>query len=58
MKFAWFGCLLFGGLLFGGTQDSDINVNTRYTVDAVTLFGKGWTTDVGAGGGSDERISS
>ncbi|HWC97550.1 MAG TPA: BamA/TamA family outer membrane protein [Candidatus Sulfopaludibacter sp.] len=44
MKYAWLGCLLFGGLLFGGTQDSDINVNTRYTVDAVTIFGKGWKT--------------
>lgn len=44
MKYAWLGCLLFGGLLFGGTQDSDANVNTRYTVDAVTLYGKGWKT--------------
>ncbi|SPE31970.1 conserved hypothetical protein [Candidatus Sulfopaludibacter sp. SbA3] len=44
MKYAWLGCLVFGGLLFGGTQDSDINVNTRYTVDAVTIFGKGWKT--------------
>jgi hypothetical protein len=44
MKYAWLGCLLFGGLLFGGTQDSDINVNTRYTVDAVSIFGKGWKT--------------
>jgi hypothetical protein len=48
MKYAWLGCLLFGGLLFGGTQDSDINVNTRYTVDAVTLWGKGWRTDLAA----------
>lgn len=44
MKFVWLGCLVFGGLLFGGTQDSDINVNTRYTVDAVTIFGKDWKT--------------
>jgi hypothetical protein len=44
MKFAWLGCLVVGGLLFGGTQDSDINVNTRYTVDAVTLYGKDWKT--------------
>ena len=48
MRLAWLGCLLFGGLLFGGTQDSDINVNTRYTVDAVTLWGKGWRTDLAA----------
>ena len=46
MKYAWLGCLLFGGLLFGGTQDSDINVNTRYKVDAVTIWGKGWKTDL------------
>jgi hypothetical protein len=44
MKYAWLGCLCFGSLLFGGTQDSDININTRYIVDAVTLFGKGWKT--------------
>ncbi len=48
MKYAWLGCLLFGGLLFGGTQDSDINVNTRYVVDAVTIWGKGWKTDLAA----------
>ncbi len=44
MKYVWLGCLVFGGLLFGGTQDSDANVNTRYTVDAVTIFGKNWKT--------------
>src|SRR5581483_2006594 len=44
MKHAWLGCLLFGGLLFGGTQDSDINVNNRYVVDAVSIWGKGWKT--------------
>ena len=46
MKFASLGCLLFCSLLFGGTQDSDINVNTQYTVDAVTLWGKGWRSDL------------
>jgi hypothetical protein len=44
MKFAWLGCLLLGSLLFAGTPDSDINVNSRYTVDAVVLAGKGWKT--------------
>jgi hypothetical protein len=48
MKYVWLGCFLFGGLLFGGTQDSDLNVNTRYTVDAVTIWGKGWKTDLAA----------
>lgn len=46
MKYAWLGCLLFSSLLFGGTQDSDINVNTRYVVDAVTIWGKGWKADL------------
>jgi len=58
MRYVWLGCLLFGGLLFGGTQDSEFNVNTRYTVENVVVSGDGWTTDVGAGGASDERISS
>lgn len=58
MRYVWLGCLLFGGLLFGGTQDSEFNVNTRYTVENVVVSGDGWTADVGAGGGNDERISS
>ena len=41
MKYAWLGCLLVGGLLFAGTQDSDLNVNTRYTVETVIVLGKG-----------------
>jgi hypothetical protein len=48
MKYVWLGCFLFGSLLFGGTQDSDINVNTRYVVDAVAIWGKGWKTDLAA----------
>jgi len=58
MKYAWLGCLLVGGLLFGGTQDSEFNVNTRYTVETVLVSGDGWTSDLGAGGAADERISS
>ena len=27
MKYAWLGCLLWGSLLFAGTQDSETNVN-------------------------------
>jgi len=46
MKLVWLGCLLFGGLLFAGNQDSDLNVNRRYTVDTVTVAGKGWKTNV------------
>ena len=42
MKHAWLGCLLFGGVLAAGTQDSEFNVNTRYTVEAVVVSGEGW----------------
>jgi hypothetical protein len=56
MKYVWIGCLLFGGLLFAGTQDSDINVNTRYTVETVVVCGNGWQTDLVSG--HNEKISS
>ena len=46
MKFTWLGCLLVGSLLFAGTQDSDLNVNKRYTVDTVIVAGKGWKTNI------------
>jgi hypothetical protein len=46
MKCAWLGCLLLGSLLFAAPQDSDPNVNARYTVETVILSGKGWTTNL------------
>jgi hypothetical protein len=46
MKSAWLGCLLLGSLLFAAPQDSDTNVNARYTVETVILSGKGWTTNL------------
>src|ERR1039457_6229592 len=46
MKYSWLGCLLLGSQLLAGTQDSDLNVNKRYTVDTVIVAGKGWTTNV------------
>src|SRR5215510_14597894 len=46
MRYTWLGCLLCGGLLLAGTQESEINVNTRYTVEGVVVSGDGWTTDV------------
>ena len=46
MKYSWLGCLLLGSLLSAGTQDSDLNVNKRYTVDSVVVAGKGWRTNV------------
>jgi hypothetical protein len=45
MKYTWLGCLLVGSL-FAGTQDSELNVNKRYTVDTVIVAGKGWKTNV------------
>ena len=58
MKHAWLGCLLFGPLLFAGTQDSDINVNTRYTVDTVTVAGKGWKTDLVSDQSQNQKMSA
>jgi len=46
MKCAWLGCLLLGSLLFAAPQDSENNVNARYTVETVIVSGKGWTTDL------------
>ncbi len=46
MRYSWLGCLLLSSLLFAGTQDSDLNVNKRYTVDTVIVAGKGWKTNV------------
>ena len=58
MKHVWLGCLLLGRLLFAGTQDSDINVNTRYTVDTVTDAGKGWKTDLVSDRDQNQKMSS
>ena len=46
MKYVWLGGLLFATLLCAGTQESESNVNARYTVEAVTVAGKNWTVDV------------
>ena len=46
MKCAWLGCLLAGSLLIAAPQDSDVNVNSRYTVETVILSGKGWTANL------------
>ena len=56
MKYLWLGCFLVGNLLFAGTQDSDLNVNRRYTVDTVIVAGKGWKTNVSDQ--QSDRISS
>lgn len=45
MKYVWASVLLVAGLpLLAGTQDSEFNVNTRYTVEDIQVAGDGWTT--------------
>ena len=40
MRFAWLGCLLWGSLLIAGSSpQSEINVNSRYTVESAQLSG-------------------
>ncbi len=57
MKFASLGCFLACSLLlFGGTQDSEFNVNSRYTVEAVVVSGDGWTADMATD--RDHKVSS
>ena len=56
MKYSWLGCLLVGNLLFAGTQDSELNVNKRYTVDTVIVAGKGWKTNLADQ--TNDRISA
>jgi hypothetical protein len=58
MKYAWLGYLLVGGLLFAGTQDSEFNANSRYTVETVVVAGDGWRTTVASSADRDEKISS
>jgi len=57
MKYAWLACLLFGSLLTAGTQDSEFNVNSRYTVENVVISGDGWSTSVAAHYDADGKIS-
>jgi hypothetical protein len=60
MKFAWLGCLLLSGSLglFAGTQDSEFNVNTRYTVETVVVKTEDWTTNVAADNDRQGKLSS
>jgi hypothetical protein len=56
MRYLWVVCLLVAGCpLFAGTQDSEFNVNTRYTVENILVAGSGWTTDLVSS--HDEHIS-
>jgi hypothetical protein len=54
----WLGCLLAcGSLLFAGNQDSEFNVNSRYTVESVVLSTEDWKTDLAAGRDRDSKLS-
>jgi hypothetical protein len=48
--------VLCAGALAAGTQDSEFNVNNRYTVDTVLVTADGWSTDVQSD--SARKISS
>ena len=59
MKYAWLGCLLLlGSLLSAGTQDSEFNVNSRYTVETVVISAEGWRTDLAADRDPEGKLSS
>jgi hypothetical protein len=61
MKFAWGGLVLLTALpltpLFSGTQDSELNVNSRYTVETVLLRGDGWTANLAADTATDSNTT-
>jgi hypothetical protein len=57
MKLVWLGCLVAAGTLFAGTQDSEFNVNTRYTVETVVINADGWTTNLAADHDHDGKLS-
>jgi hypothetical protein len=57
MKYLWASVLLVAGLpLSAGTQDSEFNVNTRFTVEDIQVAGDGWTTSLVSD--RDNHISS
>ncbi|HEY1219633.1 MAG: BamA/TamA family outer membrane protein [Bryobacteraceae bacterium] len=56
MKYVCLSLLLVGGLLATETQDSETNVNSRYTVETVVVSGDGWSTSPAVD--RDHKISS
>jgi hypothetical protein len=56
MKFFWLSSLLVGALLAAGSQDSETNVNSRYTVETVVVSGAGWSTSPAVD--RDHKLSS
>ncbi len=43
MRFVWLAAILSSSLLWAGSPDQDMNVNTRYTVESVELSGDNHT---------------
>jgi hypothetical protein len=62
MKLAWGRLLLLTALplapLFSGTQDGELNVNSRYTVETVVVRGDGWTANLAADSSTEGRYGS
>jgi Omp85 superfamily domain len=62
MKLAWGGLLLLTALplapLFSGTQDGELNVNSRYTVETVVVRGDGWTANLAADSNTEGRYGN
>lgn len=59
MRFVWLGCLLFcGSLLSAGNQDSEFNVNSRYTVETVVISTEEWSTNLAADHDRQGKLSS
>ena len=57
MKCVWASVLIVAGLpLLAGTQDSEFNVNTRYTVEDIQVAGDGWSTHLASN--RDSHISA
>src|SRR5579871_4209327 len=61
MRIAWLAALVLGSwltpfTLTAGTEDPEINVNSRYTVETVIVRGDGWSTNLASD--HDEKISS
>jgi hypothetical protein len=57
MRLAWAGFLCLGTLV-AGTQDSEFNVNTRYTVESVIISGDGWATNLASDQNADKISAS
>jgi hypothetical protein len=57
MRYTWLGCLLFAVCLSAGTQDSEFNINSRYTVETVVVNGDGWIANFASAQDQNDRMS-